>query len=325
MTQLATTGQRPLADRITDTLEAKLPSFLAVAPPTLGEHGVKRLIRQASIAVARSDKLGACTKSSVAMSVLQAVEMGVDLASALPEAWLIPYYNGKTKETECKLMLGYKGLANIAYREGAVKAIQARVVYDEDQFDLDYGNMAKPLSHKPALSADGPRGQIIGAYAVAATADSPWPAVEFIDIEEIEVIRKASKDPNSDAWKNWYGEMSKKCAVRRLVKLLPKCPARLDRALTIDRETDGLTDTTRNGGGLSKPPSDEIEDLPQREDGPVLDQGDAQPPAEPPPAPATPPKRPTRQKPATPNYQPMPGGVEITESDIPFDLAPAAH
>jgi len=39
------------------------------------------------------------------------------------------------------------------------------------------------------------------------------------DVEQIR--RKSSKAPDSPAWKNYPGEMAKKCAIRRLCKTLP--------------------------------------------------------------------------------------------------------
>lgn len=301
-TQLA---QRPMADRIADTLETRLPQFLAVAPPGLGEMGVKRLIRQASIAVARSEKLAACSKASVAISVLQAVELGIDLAGARPQGWIVPF------KGEAKLMLSYQGLADIAYRDGAVKVIQARAVYEEDDFEIDYGNPAKPVRHTPALSADGPVGKIIGSYALAALPESPWPAFEWVDVTEIEHIRRSSRSADSDAWQNWYTEMAKKCAVRRMCKLLPTCPPRLNRALEIDREADGLTETTRRKPGAGD--SVDLERLPAPgEDRPTLDPSDGQP--------ETPPPTPAKPRPAAkPAAAKMPERfVEINESDIPF-------
>lgn len=269
-------------DSIADILEQRLPQFLEVAPPTLGgEGGVRRLIRQASIAVARSPELAECTKGSVAMAVLQAVELGLDLAGARPMGWLVPFFDKHTKTSQAKLMLSYQGLAEICYRAGAVQLIQSRVVYEEDDFEVDYGNPLKPVRHIPALSADGQRGQVIGAYAMARLPSVDWPAFEFVDIEDINRIRDASRSRNSKVWVEWFDEMARKTAVRRLTKLIPSRAPILDRALMIDREADGIDDAAppRRQHSQHKPASAGIEPLP--EDGPELDERDA---SEPPPA-----------------------------------------
>lgn len=288
------------ADRIAVQLETRLPKFLEVAPPTLGEKGVRRLIRQASIAVTKSPELGKCNPGSIALAVLQAVELGLDLASARPMAWIIPF------KGEAKLMLGYQGLAEIAYRDGAVKLIQARVVYDNDDFEIDYGNVAKPFSHRPTL--DEEPGEVIGAYAVADITASQWPAFEWVDETQIEKIRRSSRGGNSGPWRDWYDEMAKKSAVRRIIKLLPTCPPKLGRALEIDRESDGLID---DAPALPARPSNtarikaatghgEHEHTPT--DGPTLDTRDASDPPAPPHTAAT----------------PLTEAVEIAPEDIPF-------
>ena len=86
--------------------------------------------------------------------------------------------------------------------------------------------------------------------------------------------------------------MAKKCAVRRLCKLLPTCPPRLNRALMIDRDADGLKETARGSRAEHKPASQGIEPLPQQ-DGPRLDTSDGQ-------------------------DAPAGGYTEITEEDIHF-------
>jgi recombination protein RecT len=235
MTQ-APTQSRALAttpaDRIAAQLETRLPKFLEVAPAGFGEVGVRRLIRQAAIAVSRSPDLAKCTPASVALAVLQAVELGIDLASARPIAWIIPF------KSEAKLMLGYQGLAEIAYREGAVSLIQARVVYAEDDFEIDYGDPARPFHHKPSIRGD--RGAIVGAYAVADLPTTKWPAFEWMAIEDIEKVRKFSRGGNTGPWKDWYDQMVRKTPVRRICKILPTCPPKLARALELDSESDGL-------------------------------------------------------------------------------------
>lgn len=232
MSTIASNVPAAPADVIAARLETRLPKFLEVAPAGFGEAGVRRLIRQAAIAVSRSRELSSCTPASVSIAVLQAVELGIDLASARPIAWIIPF------KSEAKLMLGYQGLCEIAYREGAVSLIQSRVVYASDDFSIDYGDPAKPFTHRPSLGTE--RGEIIGAYAVADLPTTKWPAFEWMPIADIEKIRRSSRSGNSGPWKDWYDQMVRKTPVRRICKILPTCPPKLARAMEIDRDADGL-------------------------------------------------------------------------------------
>jgi phage RecT family recombinase len=297
------------SQQMESVLMEKMSAFIEVAPPWLnGEPGVKRLIRQACISVHRSPDLAVCTAPSICIAVLQAVELGIDLGSARPAAWILPFRDNKKNISEAKLMLGYVGLADIAYREGAVSIIDARVVYANDEFDIDYGNPEKPFTHKPVFTVDekGGRGQIIGAYARAAIPNSPWPAFEWMDIQDIFKIRESSKSPDSPAWKFWFEEMAKKCPVRRMTKLLPTCPPRLNRALEIDRDSDGLAEApdparpeNRNSNRLqevlgTKPAPKPNGNGQSNGNAPELDRRDSQ------------------------ISDPTDGPVEITKDDIPF-------
>ena len=66
--------------------------------------------------------------------------------------YLVPYQNKKTGQLEIQFQLGYKGILELVRRSGQVENIEARVVYEKDKFDFEYGLTPK-LVHKPALKA----------------------------------------------------------------------------------------------------------------------------------------------------------------------------
>lgn len=301
MAQAATQQQRaitrtPPHEQIEKVLIGKMPKFLEVAPQGFGEREVKRLIRQAAIAVSRSPDLGACTPGSIALSVLQAVEMGVDLASAQPMAWIIPF------KREAKLMFSYQGLIDQLYRAGTVKTVQSAAVFDADHFEIDRGNLERPFVHKPFLGMA--RGEIIGVYAVAQPANGGWPVFEWMPTEEVNAIRESSRSKNSPAWSQWWVQMARKCPTRRICKYLPRSPV-MDRALEIDYEADGIDKApgddapTRVSNSARLVAALGIESQPPAaapaKDGPQIDSRDADAPG------------------AAPD-----GPVTITEEDIPF-------
>ena len=60
-------------------------------------------------------------------------------------------------------------------------------------------------------------GEIIGAFAVCLFADGGM-QYEVLTKNEIDTIRRKSKAANSPAWKDFYGEMARKSAMKRLCK-----------------------------------------------------------------------------------------------------------
>lgn len=108
------------------------------------------------------------------------------------------------------------GIRKKVYQSGQVKSFNARVVYENDDFDFAQGT-EEWIRHRPTLSD---RGKLIAAYAVATFRDG---ATEFdvLSIDEIEKVRKVSRNADSGPWKQWYDEMAKKTAIRRLSKALP--------------------------------------------------------------------------------------------------------
>ncbi len=268
--------------KLEQMLAKRVPKFMEVAPAGFGQGRVERLLAQAAIQLHDDARFLRCDTASIFIAVRHAVELGLELAGAMPGAWLIPYWDKHKRQYSCELMIGYQGMVDLAYRAGIVKLIESRVVYGEDEFEIDYGRIDKPLTHKPMLGTD--RGEIDGAYAMAFLDGVQRPVIEWMPVEEIYDIRDKSKSREVSAWDTHFAEMARKCPIRRIFKFLPKSQM-IDRALEIDRRTDGLaaldappapttgkpsnTDVLRStlGGGGSTPA-----------DRPALDRTDAQPP-----------------------------------------------
>jgi recombination protein RecT len=106
---------------------------------------------------------------------------------------------------------------------GAVKNVDAGVIYSNDKFDFRRGSDPY-FKHQAALAN---RGDKIGAYAIAFLRDGGF-QFEILGREEIEKIRSTSESyKNEDGrkyspWETWEDEMWKKSVLKRLFKILPK-------------------------------------------------------------------------------------------------------
>lgn len=122
----------------------------------------------------------------------------------------------------------YQGLLDIAYRSGNFQSIEARVVYEGDDFDYDLGDDPF-IRHKRSLEATTDK--IIGAYAIARTTNGGIfrEVMGAKELAKVRAVSKAKNGPNAD----WPGEMARKAPLRRLWKYLPKTAA-MDRVALHD-------------------------------------------------------------------------------------------
>ncbi|MBU9228234.1 recombinase RecT [Burkholderia multivorans] len=201
------------------TLAAVLPSH--VSPD--------RMLKIALGALRTTPKLMECTVESLMGAVVQCSQLGLEPNTPLGHAYLIPFENKKkvggewvTEKVETQIVIGYKGLIDLARRSGQVVSIAAHAVYEHDHFDYAFG-LNEKLEHKPAMSA---RGRVIAFYAVAKLVGGGH-AFEVMSAEQVNEIRDASqnykfaRDKEKTVWGQHYEEMGRKTVLRRLFKYLP--------------------------------------------------------------------------------------------------------
>lgn len=225
----------------------------------------KRLAKVALVAASKNPTLLACTPASIVRSVIQAAELGLDPSGSFGGCHLVPFRN-KTGQYESQLIVDYRGLIDIAYRTGAVKYIEARVVYEDETFEVEYG--ARPrLLHVPNLKAETAR-KILCFYAVAHVADSEFPLIEVMTKGQVDGIRNRSRAGQSGPWQTDYEQMGRKTVIKRIFNYIPRRPAELARAIETDNENEfgasGLTVTA-----LEDVPSVEVVVEPKGEDAPA--------------------------------------------------------
>lgn len=167
-------------------------------------------------------KLLRCTENSVLTSVMQAAECDLVPGSAMQHCFLIPY--GST----CQLQIGYRGLAEMVQREGAVKKVWAHVVYEDEvaegRFKVYEGSRHELIHERDPFREDPPSWKelleagLCGAYACAELASG---SVNF-EVVGMDPLRRAKSMSRSDAWDKWATEMVRKFPLKRLCKRLPK-------------------------------------------------------------------------------------------------------
>lgn len=205
-----TDGQKTIRDYIR-SMEGEIAKALpSVMTP-------ERFTRITLSALSANRKLQECTPQSFLGAMMTAAQLGVEPNTPLGQAYLIPYFNGKSKKLEVQFQLGFKGMIDLAYRSGQISTITAHTVYENDSFEYEYGLETK-LKHIPAKTN---RGSAIYYYATFKTKDGGY-GFEVMSREDVEAVRRASsKAADNGPWVTHFDEMAKKTVLKRVLKYAP--------------------------------------------------------------------------------------------------------
>ena len=211
--QVATTngGEKKTMQSYIKSMEGEIKKALpSVITP-------ERFTRMVLSAISTNPKLATCTKASFLGAMMNAAQLGLEPNTPLGQAYILPYMNKGVLEAQ--FQLGYKGLIDLAYRSGEVEVVQAHIVYENDEFECEYGLQPK-LTHAPA---DKDRGEPIKVYAVFKTKSGGY-GFEVMSMEDVRLhASKYSKAYSSSfsPWKTNFEEMAKKTVLKRVLKYAP--------------------------------------------------------------------------------------------------------
>jgi recombination protein RecT len=203
-----------------------------------------RLIRVALTSVQKNPKLLECDKISLLGAIVQAAQLGLEPDGITGLVYLVPFWNSKKKISEVQLMIGYKGLMNLARRSGEIGAIEARLVFQKDRFTYVLG-LRPVLEHYPYDGSDD-AGEMIYGYAIAHFKDGSTPQFEVMTKAQIDKHRNRSMAKDSGPWVTDYEEMARKTVVRKLLKYTPSS-IEIQRAIALDEhEESGIPQELSN-------------------------------------------------------------------------------
>lgn len=179
----------------------------------------ERMTRIALTAISKDSKLASSTPESFLGALLTSAQLGLECNTPLGQAYLIPFFNGKTKKMETQFQLGYQGLLDLCYRTNQYKTIQARVVYDGDFFEYSYG-LDEKLVHKP--SGDNKNPIFVYAYYQLTNGAKAFEVMSWDAI--LNHAKKYSQSSNSSysPWQTDPESMAKKTVLKKVLKYAPK-------------------------------------------------------------------------------------------------------
>ena len=184
----------------------------------------ERMMRVVANAIRTTPKLQRCEPMSFLGALMQCAALGLEPNTVLGHAYMIPFESKRKGVTEVQVVVGYKGLIDLARRSGHITSISANIHYSDDElWEYEEGTEAT-LRHRP-----GPQeGKKMHAYAIARFKDGghayvvlPWRHVMKVRDGSQgyqTAIRYGDKDT---PWITHEDAMAMKTAVRALSKYLP--------------------------------------------------------------------------------------------------------
>lgn len=214
-------AERDAAQSHTVTLRDAIKRSEAQFALALPRHvSPDRFLRSALTALNTVPKLAQCSQTSVLAGLMQAAQLGLEVADVRGQAYLIPRKN--RGEMQATFQLGFRGMIDLAARAGIT--VDVDVIRENDVYDYQRGTDPK-LYHKPTL---GNRGQAIAYYAVANFADGRRASFVIMGRNEVEEHRDkfaSTRDYNSKEitgpWVDHFDAMALKTVVRKLLNYLP--------------------------------------------------------------------------------------------------------
>lgn len=203
-----------------DILQQEWHKISAVIPKQVSQE---RMFQLAVSAYNQTPELAKCTPVSVLSCILKCAALGVEPSAVdnLGRAYILPYNNRKTGCTEAQMILGYKGMIDLARRSGEIQDISARAVYEGDFFEYEFG-LNEQLKHIPAQDNERTPNKLTHVYMVCHFKDGGY----YIDVmtrSQVNAIRNRSKSGSSaySPWSTDYEAMACKTVIRRAFKFLP--------------------------------------------------------------------------------------------------------
>lgn len=227
---MASTGQQVKPRTPADSLAVMLasPKMKAQFAAALPKHmTAERMVRIITTEIRKTPALVKCDQQSFLGSVIQCAQLGLEPGNSLGHAYLLPYGN------QVQLIIGYRGMIDLARRSGQIVSLSARAVREKDEFDYRLG-LHEDLTHKPCEEEDA--GEVTHVYAVARLRDGGV-QFEVMSRGQVEAVRSQSKAGKSGPWVSHWEEMAKKTVIRRLFKYLP-VSVEIQRAVTLDEAAE---------------------------------------------------------------------------------------
>lgn len=235
---------------VAEAIDGTQDRFLSIAPAQMKFEKEKGFAIQI---LKNNDYLMGVAKEhpqSLQQALTNVAAIGLSLNPAEKQAYLIPrtVKAGNAYVTKVFLEPSYMGMIKLATDSGSIKWVQALAVYANDTFEF-VGVGDKPVHKFNPFQPEDKRGEFIGCYSVAKTADGDH-LVNMMSAEQVTSIRdrseswksfKSGRAKTGGPWQTDFVEQAKKTVIRQAFKTWPRSDLnRLAAAVELSNDNEGF-------------------------------------------------------------------------------------
>jgi len=169
---------------------------------------VERFMDNVLSSISKIERLAECSPASFYKAAHQCALLNLQ-PGHFGHIYLVPFKQNVT------IMVGYKGLIELAMRHPDVTRIKADLIYKDDHFSEDIANMQ--IEHSRSLGGDRTEGAIVGAYCRIWLRGFTEPTSLVLNRNQIDGYRKLSKASGGNFWTKHFGAMARKTVIRALL------------------------------------------------------------------------------------------------------------
>lgn len=199
-------------------LAREWPRIQAVMPKAMNPD---RMMQLAISAYNTTPRLAECSVVSVLSCVMKCAALGLEPSAVdgLGRAYILPYRNRKTGCYEAQMIIGYRGMIDLARRSGELESIHAQAVYEGDRYRHWEDETGQHFSFEPADVEHAPD-KLTDVYVCAHLKDGGF-VFETMTRREVDAVRSRSRASQTGPWVTDYEAMALKTVIRRSFKYLP--------------------------------------------------------------------------------------------------------
>ena len=258
----------PPKQRISKLLQENKKEIAAALPKHIS---IDRMVMIAQTAATSVPALLDCYTPSLFGAMIKCSQLGLEPNNALGQAYMIPFRNNKQNRTDVQLIIGYRGMSDLARRSGHVVSMNAQAVREGDEFNWGFG-LEEKLEHKPGSD----RGEITHFYAYAKLTGGGH-QFDVMTKQDVDKIMAGTQSKGKyGPWADFYEQMGRKTLIRRLFNYLP-VSIEMAEAAALDGQGEGGVnqglDEVLTGDYSVVEPNDSPQQIEQQEeeDEPVVD------------------------------------------------------
>lgn len=199
---------------VIENLKTHLVGVQAILPAHVS---YERFVQCAAVAIANNKDLMAADSQSVVNALTLCARDG--LVADNREAALVVFSTKQGNDwiKKAQYMPMVDGVMKRARQSGEISIIASRAIYKGDTFRAWMDDLGEHVLYEPTL---GERGEFVGVFAYAKMKSGEV-QFEFMNLSDIEKVRKASKGADKGPWVDWFESMAKKSCMHRLCRRLP--------------------------------------------------------------------------------------------------------